>query len=264
MLRADANKAKTARRVIEVFEYFDEQKRQATVMDIVRRYKRPQSSTSELMASLVEMGLLYKDPVSRSYTPTPRAAVLGAMAQPRVVRDGRLWSLIDNLSAETGLGVALLGMVGLNVQIFHRVSGAKAVKSDLSGGLQERLVDSAAGLLFLSTLSSERRDGVLRRLNAEASAERKFNQPAMRDAVEATSRQGHALGAAGFGGTAQMCAVLLPIEAGDHPLALGFVYEPSDEIDTARLIGLLKRSVESCSQPSINDSPTPEPLFSAA
>src|SRR5438093_10206017 len=74
----EANKAKTARRVIEVLEYFDEQNPHATVMDIVRRYKRPQSSTSELLASLVEMGILYKDAASRSYTPTPRAALLGS------------------------------------------------------------------------------------------------------------------------------------------------------------------------------------------
>src|SRR5262245_41006196 len=74
----EPSKAKTARRVIEVLEYFDEEHRQATVMDIVRRYNRPQSSTSELLASLVDMGILYKDASSRSYTLTPRAAILGS------------------------------------------------------------------------------------------------------------------------------------------------------------------------------------------
>ena len=91
----DANKAKTARRVVEVLEYFDEQNRQATVMDIARRYDRPQSSTSELLAILVEMGLLYKDSTSRVFRPTPRAAMLGSMFQPRLVRDGTLSMLMD-------------------------------------------------------------------------------------------------------------------------------------------------------------------------
>ena len=54
-----SNKAKIARRVIEVLEYFDDNHREATVMDIVRRYNRPQSSTSELLSSLVDLGLLY-------------------------------------------------------------------------------------------------------------------------------------------------------------------------------------------------------------
>ena len=92
-----ANKAKTARRVVEVLEFFDEQNRHVTVMDIVRRYNRPQSSTSELLASLVDLGLLYKDPSSRSYTLTPRAAILGSMSQPSLVRDGSLSMLIDRL-----------------------------------------------------------------------------------------------------------------------------------------------------------------------
>ena len=43
---AESNKAKIARRVVEVLDYFDDEHPQATVMDIVRRYNRPQSSTS--------------------------------------------------------------------------------------------------------------------------------------------------------------------------------------------------------------------------
>jgi DNA-binding IclR family transcriptional regulator len=113
----DPNKAKTARRVIEVLEFFDEQNRHATVMDIARRYKRPQSSTSELLAILVEMGLLYKDPTSRSFTPTPRAAMLGSMCQPRMVRDGRLSMLMERLAAQTGYGAAVTGKVGQQVQM---------------------------------------------------------------------------------------------------------------------------------------------------
>src|SRR5579871_2967131 len=140
----DPNKAKTARRVIEVLEYFDEQRRQATVMDIARRYKRPQSSTSELLAILVEMGLLYKDSSARYYTPTPRAAMLGSLFQPSPVRDGRLAMLTDRLVAQTGLGTGLMGMVGLNVQMYHWMEGLKPLASvtPLHGGLQAELCES--------------------------------------------------------------------------------------------------------------------------
>ena len=56
----DSTKTKIARRVIEVFDLFATENRRITAMDIVRRYGRPQSSTSELLSALVEMGLLYK------------------------------------------------------------------------------------------------------------------------------------------------------------------------------------------------------------
>jgi len=120
MAQIESNKAKIAKRVIEVLEFFDEDHPQATVMDIVRRFDRPQSSTSELLSSLVDLGLLHKDPCSRSYSPTPRAAMLGAAVQPKLVRDGVLTGLIDRLSAQTGLGVAVFGMVGNGVRQWMR------------------------------------------------------------------------------------------------------------------------------------------------
>ena len=111
----ESNKAKIAKRVVEVLEFFDADHPRATVMDIVRRFNRPQSSTSELLSSLVELGLLYKDPYSRSYSPTPRAALLACSVQKGIVRDGRLSSLVDRLSAQTGLAVAVFGMVANDI-----------------------------------------------------------------------------------------------------------------------------------------------------
>ncbi|MGB8365246.1 MAG: helix-turn-helix domain-containing protein [Rhizomicrobium sp.] len=244
------NKAKTARRVIEILEYFDEQKRHATVMDIARRYRCPQSSTSELLAILVEMGLLYKDPNMRYYMPTPRAAMLGSLFQPSAVRDGRLSMLTDRLAAQTGLGTALMGMVGVNVQIFRWITGSRplatTVPNGLSGGFQKRLCDSAAGWLLLSTIPPERREGVMRRLKAEAPDDCKFSHSEMLERVQACGRQGYAAGPAGFSATADMCAVLLPSEPDERPMVLGFIYEPSDEIDPDALIALLQKSVQSC------------------
>jgi hypothetical protein len=111
--------------------------------------------------------------------------------------------------------------------------------------LQQRLVESAAGILLLSTLPADRRDGVLRRLNAEAGADQKFNLATMRERVETCARQGQSVGAAGFSG-ANMCAVLAPMEPGERPLALGFVYDAAENADEVRLIALLRQAVERC------------------
>lgn len=247
----DPNKAKTARRVIEVLEFFDEQNRNATVMDIARRYKRPQSSTSELLAILVEMGLLYKDPSSRSFTPTPRAAMLGSMCQPSVVRDGRLSMTLERLVAQTGLGAAVMGMVGLQVQMFGWTPSAKPAAtppaSSLSGGALCRLNESAAGWLLLSNLPVERREGVLRRLRAEAPEDGKFNTAELREQIEACGRQGYAIGPAGFGATAEMAAVLLPPqEAGGRPLVVGLVHEPGHAVEPQMLVAMTQKALQAC------------------
>lgn len=226
-----SNKAKIARRVVEVLEFFDEGNPEATVMDIVRRYDRPQSSTSELLSCLVELGLLSKDPHSRSYRPTPRAALLGTGGQNEAVRDGRIVRLMDRLVAQTGLSVALFGIVGLNAQIVSWRRGARdSGRSGLYGGLQVPLSQSTAGTLLLATMPRQRRDGVLRRLNSEAPEAQKFSTSEAATKVEACQSAGHVRGPVGFGSRAEVLARLLPELDERHPLAVGFVYPPSDAV----------------------------------
>lgn len=267
MASMESNKAKIAKRVIEVLEFFDEDHPQATVMDIVRRFDRPQSSTSELLSSLVDLGLLHKDPASRFYSPTPRAAMLGGSVQPRLVRDGRLTGLIDRLSAQTGLGIALFGMVGLKVQIYNWRPGKTPIRTSgpgFCGGLQEHLSSSAAGWLLLSTVAQPRRDGIIHRLNAEASADRKFSPAEMSARVLQCRDQGSATGAVGFGSLADVTATLLPDMPQSQPLAIGIVYEPSSRIDVDSLLDTMKNAVRHCvAEPSASAS-TVQRLFDDA
>lgn len=250
MATVDSNKAKIAKRVVEVLEFFDEDHPQATVMDIVRRYDRPQSSTSELLSSLVGLGLLYKDPYSRSYTPTPRAALLGRSVQSGMVRSGRLSNLIDRLSAQTGLGVAVLGMVGLSVQIFSWRGGKWPFRTSQTdgfcGGQQECLTDSAAGLLLLSTVPQPRRDGMLRRLNAEAAPDRKFVPAEMTLRLQQCMDSGYVHGVAGFGSIADVTAMLLPDQPENQPVAIALVYEPSEAIDAEALRVTIADAIAAC------------------
>lgn len=249
---AAMNKAKIAKRVIEVLEFFDEEHREATVMDIVRRYKRPQSSTSELLTSLVDLGLLYKDPYSRSYTLTPRAAMLGSHFQPDIVRDGRLITLIDRLHAQTGLGVALFGMVGLNAQIFTWRSGTRRIRTTrpegMAGGMQERLTDSVVGQLLLSSIAKQRRDGMARRLNAEAPDHARFVLAEMSAKLDLAQERGYVIGPLGFGSSADACAMLLPGQPENRPMGLAFIYDNAERVDTVALIQCLQYSVQRCGE----------------
>ena len=251
MTATESHKAKTARRVIEVFEFFDKQNRCATVMDIARRFNRPQSSTSELLAIMVEMGLLYKDRASRTFRPTPRAAMLGSAFQPSVVRNGRLSMLIDQLSLETGLAVAIVGMVGLTAQIFSWTprSGSPAVEPQaLCGGASVGLNETAAGWLLLSTASSDRGYAMLRRLRAEVAPERPFDIAEVREKVRECGERGFATGPAGFQAGLETCSVLLPGEMGEGALALSLVYSPSEVETPSSLIAVLQRAIQTCLQ----------------
>lgn len=254
-----SNKAKIAKRVIEVLDFFDHDHPTATVMDIVRRYDRPQSSTSELLSSLVDLGLLYKDMSTRSYTLTPRAAMLGSLTQPEFVRDGRLNGLVDTLAAKTHLSVGVFGMVGLETQIFCWHNGEPPLKATTAkgiyGGMQERMCDSAVGQLLLSTIERQRREGMLRRMNAEAEEGRQFAFPEMAERVQRAGDRGEIIGTMGFGSIADVCAVLIPDVTLERPMALGIVYEPKAENDPQALLEMLRDAVSICAaEPATQES----------
>ncbi|WP_236554861.1 helix-turn-helix domain-containing protein [Novosphingobium sp. 9U] len=247
-MTAGSNKAKIARRVIEVLEFFDDSHREATVMDIVRRYNRPQSSTSELLSSLVELGLLHKDPYTRSYCLTPRAALLGNAGQSEVVRDGRLVRLMDRLSAQTGLSISLMGMVGLDSQVIVWRHGPRApvCTRDLYGGCKEPLARNSAGQLMLSTVSASRCEGMVRRLNAEADAAHKFSAAEMLARIEALRERRYAFGPVGFGSEAESLCALVPRQPEDHPLVISLVYGREDKVNTEGLLQSIGEAMRAC------------------
>lgn len=265
-LPTSANKAKIARRVVEVLEYFDDAHREATVMDIVRRYDRPQSSTSELLSSLVDLGLLRKDRVARTYSLTPRAALLGTGGQSGAVRDGRLVRLLDRLSAQTGLAIVLYGMTGLSIQVFAWRAAKRGPVRDLCrtvGGLQYPLSQSAAGWLLLSTVAQPRRDGLLRRLNAESSDDRKFVFADMAARVETCAQTGQVRGSAGFDSVREMVAQLLPVEAADEPLAIAILFNRDEPVNRDALAACIDDGIAQM-MGELGDYPGTVAAFSSA
>jgi DNA-binding IclR family transcriptional regulator len=242
----EPNKTKIAKRVFEIFEFFCDNGQKATVMDIVRRYGRPQSSTSELLSSLVEMGLLYKDPHSRSYTPTPRIAALGTSAQPEIIRDGGLFTLMDRLAEQTGRSVALFGMVNTHVQVFRLAAGIEPMSHKIAYGASEQISASAAGLLLLSTFAPDQAARMLWRLNAEAEADEKFDLVTLKDRVAAFRRQGYAVGDAGFSPDLHVAATLLPRSSIRRPLALGVIFRDQEDADTMALVAAMNQGIAKC------------------
>jgi hypothetical protein len=158
--------------------------------------------------------------------------------------------LTERLAAQTCLGTAVVGMIGLDAQIFRWRSGELPITgllgNSLSGGLRERLSDNAAGWLLLSTIPAWRRAGLVHRLRAETPSDRKFSHAWLNERVQGCERRGYAVGPAGFGTKAQMCAVLVPRNDNERPIVLGLVYEAEDRVDPAALVAFMQRSVETC------------------
>ncbi|MEX1147368.1 MAG: helix-turn-helix domain-containing protein [Sphingomonadales bacterium] len=215
-------KIKSAQRVLEVLEYFNQERHECTVMDIARSYGYPQSSTSELLNCLVALGYLRYDPWTRTYKPAARVAMLGAWIQPAFFRHGTLACLMDELSAELDETVVLFSRVGLAAQSIHGVvprGGASSRTSTWGAGENASLLHSAPGQIILSTQRPDDIRKLIHRLNAESPDHLHVRYQDFIDRLEEVRGRGYAATWSDEEDTG-MAGVLLPQQEDGELLAL--------------------------------------------
>ncbi len=163
----EPKKIKSAHRALEVLEYFNGTRREATVMDIARAMHCPQSSTSELLSCLVALGYLHRDRRARTYRPSARVALLGAWVQPKLFRRGQLLPMMDDLAEATGASVLLAARMGTGAQYIHVVGAPEAEPAPPAEGGAAPLLHSAVGRMLLATHDRDQLRALVHRLNAE-------------------------------------------------------------------------------------------------
>ncbi|KKW91866.1 IclR family transcriptional regulator [Sphingobium chungbukense] len=158
---------KSAHRVLEILEYFDQDRRVATVMEMSRTLNYPQSSTSELLRCLTRLGYLHYNRVRRTYSPTARVALLGAWVKPSLFRGGPVLSAIDEIAKLTGETVLLSTSSNYVLQHLHVIHGNNEHALDAHAGDQLSILHSTQGRLLLSSYRNEGIRSAVHRLNAE-------------------------------------------------------------------------------------------------
>lgn len=158
---------KSAHRVLEILEYFDQDRRFATVMDMSRTLNYPQSSTSELLRCLTQLGYLHYNRVRRTYSPTTRVALLGAWVKPSLFRGGPVLSAIDDLAKITGETVILSTSSNYMLQHLHVIHGNDEHAIDAHAGDELPILHSPQGRLLLSSYRNESIRSAVHRLNAD-------------------------------------------------------------------------------------------------
>jgi len=238
----DPKKIKSAQRALEVLEYFNAERGEATVMDIARAMGYPQSSTSELLSCLVVLGYLHRDRYARTYRPSARVALLGAWVQPRLFRDGSLLPMMDDLADQTGLTIALATKIDLQIQFIHEVQGRESPRHRSFDHKNTLLLHSASGKTLLSQLDQSLVRQIVHRLNADSEPEMRVSFDTLSAELDDIRTKGYALGQDGEGGA--MIAVLLPQSDGHELLSLG-IWGPDGALaaDTDRYVNMVRSAI---------------------
>lgn len=253
-------KIKSADRVLEILEMFDETRNSVTVMDVARNLSYPQSSTSELLSSLVKHGYLRRDRSSRTYCPTARVALLGAWVQPNLFRDGRLLPMMDSLNEQSGEAVVLASTVDVSLKHLHTVG---CLPVELRAGSEHHLLHSPLGRTLISMTEREYVRKLVHRLNAESEADRRVRYVELSPDLDAIRSRGFALGMVD---SERSCVcVLLPQNGNQEKLALGLIVPSatlSERCDD--YVRILRSGVAAYLGPMITRSASPAPYAMAS
>lgn len=216
------SKVKSARRVLQVLEYFDETRSDASVMDVARALNFPQSSTTELLKSLAELGYLSYDHHKRRYMPTHRVALLGSWIQAPHLGEGKVVQMMEELGEKTHETIILGEHSGSVVRYIYVVPSRKAMRLHVGPGTIRPLARSGLGKLFLSTFPPEKVKTLLKRINASREADEPLIEYAeLEREMQEIRASGYHLFTNGVNPGAGVVGMMLPQPEGYPPLGLG-------------------------------------------
>lgn len=159
---------KSAGRVLQILEMFDDIQRDARVAEIAERLSLPQSSTSILLRALVDLGFMDYLPERRSFLPSPRVTLLGTWLDKGPVRNGSLTRMLEEISQQTGDTVIIAARSGIFSQYIHVLQARSAMRFHVPQGSRRLVVWSATGYALLIRCSEKEIRALCSRTNAEA------------------------------------------------------------------------------------------------
>ena len=165
---ANTHIVKSAQRVLEVIEFFTEDRPSASVTEISRVLAYPQSSTSVLLRCLRQLGYLYYDRNNRTYRLSSRAALLGCWAEEGNFRGGRTIDMLDAIAMRSDETVLLSsGNIDYALHHLHVRKGRSLQAIAMEPGSVEPLLHNVQGELQLASYPDKYVKLALHRLNAE-------------------------------------------------------------------------------------------------
>ena len=253
-------KVKSSERTLALFEHFSLEQRPLSITEISDSLGIPQSSTSVLVQSLVDLGYLEKDDRARTYYPTLRISLLGTWMRRQHRRAGQLPQLLSELSKKTGESTLLAMRNGIYSQYLIAHLGRTPNRARVESGMLYPLACCATGWCLLTLESQTNIEKIVRRTHSEVKEEywRASSKNAL-EQVALTQQRGYAFS---NGDTLQglsAIAVLLPSMPGAYAMSAG-VGGRSHRIEAKQKVILQALDELSASVRQLADKSEPMPL----
>ncbi|HWA61637.1 MAG TPA: IclR family transcriptional regulator [Caulobacteraceae bacterium] len=217
-----AETIKSARRVFEILEFFERERRPLSLKEICERLAYPASSGSVLLKSIVALGYLDYDRARKTYFPTMRITALGAWAPGALFGEGGVAQLMDHLHRATGETVILAAQSDLHAQYVHLIHSAEPLQVAVPPGARRPLERSGMGWVLLGANPDAEIDKLRRRINAQPGrTEPRLTQKALMEKVNEARERGYAFSRHTVSEGAGIIAALLPRKPDARVFAIG-------------------------------------------
>lgn len=158
---------KSAVRTIEVLEYLAAQQVPTSIGQISEGLRYPQSSTTFLLHTLLELGYVDYNDKTRRFSASERVMLLGFGIFSELTGRRGVIPMMTQLAERSGL-IALVGVRrGVDVQFLHIVQPRKFSLRYNSQLRRRHLTRSALGKILLSTMADREVGQIVRRINSE-------------------------------------------------------------------------------------------------
>ena len=234
---------KSATRVLEIFEYFDEVRRPVTIQDVAQALSYPHSSAAALLKSLVSLGYLEHDDRSKTYFPSIRISLLGNWVEAEVLPIRNVQRLMRRLSADTACSVILAAHRGPYAQYIKVIQGTSPIRFHVKPSTRRMLAFSTIGRVLLSELPLPE----ARRLIQDALTvmpDRSASTQEIEDELQRIRKRGFALYSDLVTPGATMLAMPIPMDRSGRPVAIGLA-APKDQFRNRKQLftELLKNAI---------------------
>ncbi|MBE0549664.1 MAG: IclR family transcriptional regulator [Rubrivivax sp.] len=148
--------------VLELVEFFAEQRRPATLAEISKHFGWPRSSTFNLLGTLASRGYLYEPRARGGYYPSPKwMSLLQQIEQAEPIPEP-FRKVLRALAERTGETAVLAGTSGTHAVFVDAIESSNAIRYTASPGKLVPLHVTATGRALLSLLTPADRAKVLR------------------------------------------------------------------------------------------------------
>jgi len=226
----EGHSIKSAKRVIEVFEFFAQRRSPATIGEIAKALDFPQSSTSVLMKCLHDLKYMQRDAQQRTYQPTLRLALTASWFCELQFSGSELTSLMTRLRDQTGGAVVLGIQNGIDLQYIQVVPALMPVQLVMRIGQLRPLCRTAVGKALLAQHPDNKIVAIVQRINARTDGAERVQIKKLMPELTQIRRDGIAFSINAASPGAAVIAAAVPVVSKQNlPMAIG-IGGPVDQI----------------------------------